>query len=190
MMDETKEEDNSVLPPRTEKEKESSEIGIIRELSPRKVLEDLRMKMKGYEYDYEKDKYIKIKGSRPLMNDEGISKYMMVASAVISDVITFGNYTIEEVPRLALYVCEEIIPVIHINYREYGIAEKSNLAIINVQIFSLTYGALKKAVGAGDRGVIGRSISENILTRSGYNPQMQMQPQKKGFFAGLFGRNK
>jgi len=69
---------------------DGSEVGIIKELSPKKVLEQIRMKMKGFEYDYEKQDYIKI--ADPLMNDKGISKYLSILGSVISDVVTFSNY--------------------------------------------------------------------------------------------------
>lgn len=154
----------------------SDEVGIIKELSPKKVLEQVYMKLKGYEYDYEKQDYVKIPGIQPLMNDRGISKYISILSSVITDLVTFSNYRQEEIKELTLYVCEQAIPTIHINYKEYGIQEKSDLKIIDVQIFNLTYAAFKKAVGAGDRNVIrGTYLGD-------HHPK---DPPKRGFLASL-----
>jgi hypothetical protein len=74
---------------------DGNEIGIIKEMSPRKVLEQLRMKLKGFEFDYEKNDYTKI--SDPLMNDKGISKYLSIMSSVITDLVTFSNYKDDEI---------------------------------------------------------------------------------------------
>jgi hypothetical protein len=171
--------------PRQQKEKdETPEIGVIRELSPKKVLEQIRMNLKGYFFDYEEKKYIKLEGFEPLMNDRGIAKYLSIISSVVTDLITFSNYTPEEIPQLVLFVCDKSIPVIHLNYKEYGIKEKSDLQIIDVQILNLTLAAFKKAVGAGDRGVIGRTIQESIMNRAGVLNN-QIKEEKGGFFSSL-----
>jgi len=173
------------LPPIQEKE-EPPEIGIIRELSPKKVLEQLRMNLKGWFWDYDKGAYIKIEGFRPMMNDKGIAKYLSIMSSVITDLVTFGNYSDEEIHPLTQYVCDKAIPTIHINYKEYGIQEKSDLQIIDIQIFNLTLAAFKKAMGAGDRNVIRGTVSENIAARANYGyPQPQQQTTKKGFLGSI-----
>ena len=171
----------SVIPPHRE-EKEAAEIGVIIELSPKKILETLRMNMKGFEWDSEQKKYIKQDGFIQLMNDEGIGRYITAMHSVVTDLVTFSNYKESEIAQLTLYICSQIIPVIHVNYKEYGIKHKSDLNLIDAQILSLTLAAFKKAVGAGDRGVIGRTIQETINTRSGQFQQQQMRGEKGGGF--------
>jgi len=171
-----------ILPPQEEKE-ESAEIGIIRELSPKKVLEQLRMNLKGYFWDYEQKKYVKLEGFTPLLNDKGIAKYLSIMASVITDLVTFSNYKDDEINSLTLYVCDKALPTIHINYKEYGIVEKSDLQIIDIQIFNLTLAAFKKAVGAGDRNVVRGTIQESMITRQGYQPQAQMR--EKGFLGKI-----
>jgi len=176
-----------VVYPQQEKEKESAEIGIIKELSPKKVLEQLRMNLKGFFYDYEKKAYVKIQGFEPLLNDTGIAKYLSIMASIITDLVTFSNYKDDEINSLTLYVCDKALPTIHINYKEYGIQNKSDLQIIDIQIFNLTLAAFKKAVGAGDRNVVRGTISENIASRMGYG---QMPVQKQSFLSKInpFGR--
>ena len=175
------EQETSIMPPQTQDKKEGVEIGVIRELSSRKVLEQLKMNMKGYEWDEEKKKWDRIE--MPLMNDEGVRRYIAIMRSVISDVVTFSSYKDEEIYKLTQYVCDNAIPVIHINHKTFGIKEKSDLPIIDTQILSLTLAAFKKAVGAGDRSVIGRTISENIMTRAG-NMQ-QFKNEERGFFSRM-----
>jgi len=164
-------------PAEPERQREdSAEVGIIKELSPRKVLEQLRMNLKGMRYDYDKQDYVKIEGYEPLMNTKGISKYLSIVGAVISDLVTFSNYDRKEILADVDYVCSQAIPVIHINYKEYGIKDKSDLPIINIQLYNLTKAALKKAMGAGDRNVVRGTVSESMATRMGY----PMQQQRKG----------
>ncbi|MBA7490699.1 hypothetical protein ES702_01240 [subsurface metagenome] len=170
------------IPGQGERE-EASEIGIIRELSPKKILEQLRMNLKGYFWDYEQKGYIRIQGFTPLMNDKGIAKYLSIMSSVITDLVTFSNYQADEINRLTLYVCDKAIPTIHINYKDFGIKDKSDLQIIDIQIFNLTLAAFKKAVGAGDRNVVRGTVSESMINRQMMQPQFQ--PQQQGFLSKL-----
>lgn len=174
-----------VMAPQFRDQRESPEIGVIRELSPKKVLEQVRMNLKGFFWDYEQNAYVKIDGFEPLLNDRGIAKYLSIISAVVTDLVTFSSYNEKEVPALVLFVCDKAIPVIHVNYKEYGIKEKSDLQIIDIQIFNLTLSAFKKAVGAGDRSVIGRTIQESIVNRSGSVQPIRNEERRMGFFQRL-----
>lgn len=170
---------NPMVMPTGKLEKEDpAEIGIIRELSPKKVLEQLRMNLKGFFWDYEEKEYVRVPGFKPLMNDLGISKYLSIMSSVVTDLVTFSNYQADEINQLCLYVCDKAIPTIHINYKEYGIKEKSDLQIIDLQIFNLTLAAFKKAVGAGDRNVVRGTVSEAMINKQmGMPYPMANQPQ-------------
>lgn len=176
-------ESTGIMPPRFQDRDDSPEIGVIRELSPKKVKEQIRMELKGFSYDYEQKKYIKIEGEIPMMNELGIQKFISCLSAV-TDTVTFSNYTLEDAKRHTLFVVESVIPTIYINYKEYGIENKCDLPVLTSKLFNLTYAAFMKAVGAGDRGVIGRTIQESIMTRAGQ--QQQLPNQDKG---GIFGIN-
>lgn len=170
-----------VMPPHFKDERDNNEVGVIRELSPKKVLEQVRRELKGEFYDYEEKKYKKVMGFEPLLNDKGIAKFIYALSSVVSDIVTFSSYSPEEIAQLVLLVCEKVIPVIHVNYKEYGIQEKSDLQLIDNKIFNLTLAAFKKAVGAGDRNVIGRTISENILNRAGGSINPLRNEGRQGF---------
>ena len=163
------------------KPEESAEVGIIKELSPKKVLEQLRMNMKGFFYDYENKRYVRLPGYEPLMNDKGVAKYLSIVGSVITDLVTFSNYKESEILADVDYICSKAIPVIHINYKEYGIKEKSDLPIIDIQLYNLTKAAFKKALGAGDRNVVRGTVSESMATRLGYGyDSLQRSYPKRG----------
>jgi hypothetical protein len=172
-----------VMPPRFQEKEESPEIGVIRELSPKKVKEQVMMELKGFYYDFEQKKYVAT-GEKPMMNNLGIQKFINALSA-ITDTVTFSNYTIEQVNPFVLFIMESVIPTIYINYKEYGITNKSDLPVLTSKLFVLTSAAFQKAVGAGDRGVIGRTISENIVSRAGQFPQNINTERRTGLFSNL-----
>ncbi|HUW43429.1 MAG TPA: hypothetical protein VMV95_00495 [Bacillota bacterium] len=167
-----------VYPPQQE-ERETPEIGIIRELSQaKKVLEQVRMNLKGFFWDYSEKKYIRVEGMEPLMNDKGISKYLSIIAPFVSDLTTFSNYRLDEINQYILYICDKAIPTIHINYKEYGVKDKSDLEILDIQLLIYASGAFRKAVGAGDRNVVRGTVEEKMVSRTGYP---QMQQRDKGF---------
>lgn len=169
---------NYVMPPQEGKE-ESSEIGIIRELSPLKILARVRENLKGRFYDEETKEYKKLEGYEPLLNDYGISKYIAILMSSLNDVVTMSNIPPDEVNKLVRFVCRQTIPVMYINYKEWGVKIKSDLQLLSNQILMMTYGALHKGSGAGDRNVVRGTITESMVTRQGYPNQY---PQKEGGF--------
>lgn len=171
----------------SKEEKESSEIGIIKGLSPKEVLENIRMEMRGYYWDYVKKKYDKIEGMHPMMNDLGIAKYLSIVSTFVSDLVTFSNFNEEQISKVVIHICDEVFPVIAMNWREYGIPTKSDIIPVNLKIFITSWSSFNKALGAGDRGVVRGVTTENILQRGGY-PQMPVE--RKGFLSKInpFGR--
>lgn len=142
------------------------------------------MELKGFEYDKEKKKWVKIEGETPMMNDLGIQKFLNSFPA-ITDTVTFSNYTFEVADKITLFIMESSIPSIYVNYKEYGIKDKSDLPILTAKLFTLTHAAFHQAVGAGHKRVIGRTISESIMTRSGEVRMAQQQLQERG---GIFSR--
>lgn len=173
-----------LIPPRP-KDRDEQSIGIIKELSARKVLETLRHNLVGEFYDSESKKWEKTDGFEPLLNEYGRAKYIQIASSVVSDLVTFSNYREEEIPNLVKFVMKSIIPVMHLNYRQWGIKNKVDLPIITSQLFNLTLASFKKAQGAGDRGVIGRTISEQIVARNSNQDQLSGIDKGAGFYSRL-----
>jgi len=176
---------DTVMPPRYQEKDDNAEIGVIRELSPKKVKEMIRMELKGWTWDYELKKYVPVQGEVPMMNELGIQKFLNSFPA-ITDTVTFSNFTAEVADKIVMFIMESSIPSIYVNYKEYGIKDKSDLPVLTAKLFTLTHAAFHQAVGAGHRGVIGRTISESIMTRSGEVRMAQQQlNEKRGIFSRI-----
>lgn len=181
--DETDYQGDKGLTSPTAQKQDSSEVGIIRELSPFKVLQNVRRNLKGFFWNPDTKEFEKLEGFEPLMNDTGISKYLAIMSSFLNDTTTFSSFKEEEIAQIVCYICDAAIPVIHINYKEYGVKNKSDLLILDNQIFMMAISALKKAVGGGDRNVIRGTLSENIMSR--YMQQPGMEQQHRSFLSRL-----
>lgn len=171
------------------KEPDPAEIGIIRELNPKKILDDIKMEMSGYAWDPQLKKYVKVDGMKPLMNEIGIAKFLNILSSFVSQLVTFSNFTQERVDRLVNLIVEETYFNVGINWREFGIPSKSDIATVQLKILMTAIASLSRAVGAGDRNVVRGAVTESIMNRQLPN-QYSQEPQSLMSKLNPFGGKK
>ncbi len=169
-----------LIPPRNKNDDNS--IGIIKALSPKNVLEQIRHQLCGEYWEEGEKKWSKIPYYEPLMNEKGIAFILRILSSHLTDVVTFSSYKEEDIYPVVSNIMHSIIPTLYINYKDFGITNKTYLPIISNEIFVLVYSAFRKSLGAGDRGVIGRTITEEI---KGVNPMTFQNQERDGFLSRL-----
>lgn len=155
---------------------EPAEIGIIRELNPKKILDEIKMELSGHSWDPIKKKYEKITGMKALMSDAGISKILQIMSSFINQLTTFSNFDQERVDKLVVLIVEETYFNVAINWRDFGIPDKSSIATVQLKILMAAISALNRAKGAGDRNVVRGAVQESISNRQ--MPDFYPQPQQ------------
>ncbi len=159
---------------------QADSVGIIREMSPLKILDDCRNNLRGF-YRDGKGGYVKRKGFVPLLNDYGINHVIHILGSVLNDVVTMSNLSPDKIGGYVTHLCDSVFPVMYIDYKMWGIKSKSDLDILANDIFFKALGALSKASGAGDRSLIRGAVSENIVQR----PGIPTQEQKKHWYHKL-----
>jgi len=183
--------DNYMTPPMTPPKSENRNISIIKELSPQGVLQEMMQQMEGKIWDSVQEKYIKIEGTTPFMNEEGRDTFFHFATAMISSIVTMSNYGREEkfINSLLRYHIKKAIIHFHLHYKDYGINRKTKINILSSKLLILGNAAFRKAIGAGDRKAATSNISESISTlmRSG-SPQQEQEANKKGMMRRILGR--
>lgn len=159
-----------------------SEVGIIKELSPLKILETIGKNLRGFFWDSEEKEWKQLQNFKPLMNELGINKYIQILSGYLNDVITMSNFDRERADKLLNITLKNAIFTMYIYHEDWGIDE-DNLLILENQIINTASGAFGKAVGAGDRSVIRGTLSENIMQRTSNIPMPEQG--KKGWMSKL-----
>jgi len=142
---------------------DANSIGIIRELDPKNQLLLIRHQLNGEIWDDVEKKYKKVFDA--VMSKEGISKYLSLLAGCTA-LTTFSNHTPREIYTLAELVASNATMTYHIYWKEFGIKDKSSFDILDNITIMATFSALKKSLLAGDRSVIGRTISESIMSRA------------------------
>lgn len=149
------------MPPSSSYYGEQPEIGIIKGLSPDKVLERIEYRLRGYSWNAGKKEWYKIRD--PIMNEEGIQNIIQILASV-SEVVTMSNFDKTEIPILVYEVIRKNLPYFFVYSEEYQL-RPNDFNIISTTLLTFTLASFKKAQGAGDRNVIRGTLSENILMR-------------------------
>lgn len=172
------------------REKESS-LSIIKELSPQGVLHEMMEQMRGKIWDENQERYVKLEGTKPFMNDEGLDMFFHFATAMISSIVTMSNYAadVNLINRMLRYHVKKAIIHFHLHWKDYGIARKTGISIISSKLFILGNAAFRKALGAGDRKAATSNISESISTfMRGGQERQEKEAQKQGMLRRILGR--
>ncbi len=168
-----------------------SGFSLVKELSPREPLYDIMENLRGNIWDTKLQKYIEVKGAKPLMNDEGIDIFFHHATSVINQINTMSNYTTDytKIHLIVRMVIKHAICDFHINWKDYGISRKTNITVITDKLMILGLSAFYHALGAGDRKASTSHISESINTLNRPESLEAQQQQKRGgMLARMLGR--
>ena len=157
-------------------QQQADSVGIIRELSPLKVLKSIKELLNGKVINEKTGEYEQM--HKPLLNEYGIGEIMAILSASMNDVVTMSNFDRERADKLINLTMKNAIFTMYIYHEDWGI-KKDNLLILENIIMNTTCGAFGKSVGAGERAIIRGVVSENILQR---NPNMPLPEQKKSWW--------
>jgi len=92
---------------------------------------------------------------RPLMNDYGASRIMLLLSAFVNRHIALSNFFMEDINRIALDMRIELIKLLRLEWINFGV-DKSMLGSV-VKMFDATIiSMLKRAYKGGERQSLGQ----------------------------------
>jgi hypothetical protein len=121
-----------------------------------------------------------IKVGEPLMNDIGVSNMILLTRSIVNQNTIMSSLEKEEIARLIIQLGDDIIDNLTLNWKYYGITDKSKLDLIVSIILNLSYPALKRALFGGEKRFLGTTIVENISTTP------RLPQQKKESFLSRF----
>lgn len=152
-----------------------SQADLVEKITPRKLAEEIEHKLRGEVYDYKKLDWYAPEGSKPYLNEEGIWKMMAMVTSYINDNTIYSNLKESEIGLLMIKLSRQIIGLLRIKYEQFEV-DKAYLTSIKNIILSTAFLALLRAKGGRERGLLSKSISEQIISRQ------QLPEQKKSMF--------
>lgn len=140
---------------------ESSEIGIIRGLSPERLLVKIELRLMGFRYDNLLRKWVNYR--TPIMNEEGIGNFMNCLQ-VIEDNVAFSFYNEKDIPRYVYLAFLQNYPT-YITYAEQFDLDYKDYNIIETLLFHFILSVYMAARHGGHRNAVRGTLSENVMAK-------------------------
>lgn len=161
---------------------QENRVGLAQELNPQAPLIEAIYSLRG-ELRNPKTNEVEIKFTS-LMNEEGVALFIHIVRAAANAINTFSNYRTDDklIYRLLKKWINDAIYEFYINRKKYGIKEESHCSIIVNHAVGLMLPSFFKALGAGDRGAVSKSVQEHIQTSMGQQPN-PYEPKRRGLLS-------
>lgn len=149
---------------------------LVEQTNPIKVIEEVALRLKGKIKNY--DGSVIIEGE-PLMNSLGVNRMMYMMASLVNQNTILSHLENEEIGKVMMQFSDDITDDLTLNWRAYGIVDKSTLDFIVDSIIFPCYFALKRALEQNEKNWLGKISVENISNA----PRM---PGKKDSFWSKF----
>lgn len=148
---------------------------LVQETNPKKVIKDVILLLQGLQ---ENPDGTKVRIALPKMNRMGISAMSFILNAHINQNIILSHLDNPEIKKLMEIIQNDLVDDLTLNWKEYGVMNKSDLDIINNAVLVNIYIALKRAEGQNEKNWLGKISVENISSA----PRISGQ-KKDGFWS-------
>ncbi len=144
--------DEAVKPylPTMQQQMSEAQAVVIEQLNPRRVVKDVLLELAGLEENEDGGEAPKKIGD-PLMNKYGLAMVRTLMRGVINQNTIFTFLDKKEIERLMLKLSDDTSINIGLNWREYGVRNRTDCDIVmNIILFN-TFAALKRAQDANEK---------------------------------------
>ena len=157
--------------PQLHEQLQQAQAVLIAQTNPKEILKEIDLKLRGERERY--DGTIEKIGA-PLLNDEGRARILFFMDILINQNTILSHIEDREVSKLIIAVGDDLLLDLSINWREYGIRDRSMLNLIEKSVLIPGFLALKRALGQGEKNWLGKITVENISqSRGGFAPKKE-----------------
>lgn len=151
---------------------------LVEQTNPKKVVETIILRLQGKKKLPDGSEVLISKFSKPKMNAIGLEKVSFILDSHINQNIILSHLDETQIGMIMLSLSEDLVDNLSLNWKEYGIKDKTDLDDINNSVLVNIYVALKRAEGQNEKNWLGKISIEQI---SGV-PRMG-KPKKEGFWS-------
>lgn len=150
---------------------------LVNQTNPNKIIDDIMLALQGIEQ--KSDGTLK-RVSDPMVNELGLSRFRLSLRSVINQNTILSHLEKEDIGRLMINLSSNIGDELELNWKEYGIKDKTLLDTIKDSIMVPAFLALKRAEGQNEKNWLGKISFENLSNAS------RIQPPKKESWLSKF----
>ena len=156
---------------------QNSQAILVEQTNPNKIVDEIILGLEGKERT--KDGAIKVIG-KPVMNELGLSRIRFQLRSVMNQSSILSHLEKEDIGRLMNQLSDDIVDELSLNWKEYGIEDKTLLDSISNAVLMPTYLALKRAEGQNEKNWLGKISFEQLSNA----PRIQ-EPKKDHWWSKL-----
>jgi len=155
----------------------SEKSDLYAKIDPQRIVDYLKYKLMGYEFDSEKMEWYAPKWKKGL-TEMGAAEITTLMLPVSSKNVLISKLTDDEIRERTKYIVKTAIKMCMMNWKSYGITGSDQIYLVKEIVLSNTFITLKQPENAGAREFLGKSSSEN--------KQIMEDSSKPAGFLGLF----
>lgn len=149
----------SVNEPHLREQQDMMESILIKSLDPANVIDHIELTLRGEYKDYEGRI---LKKSDSVLNDVGVGKILVLLRGVLNINTTISSLDKRTVQSIMQQIQKDLVIDLQLNWREYGIKQKSDLDLINNVVLIPIYTCLCRSMNSGERNFLSRSVSDTL----------------------------
>ncbi len=150
---------NAMYAPQMAEQIQQTQAVLIEQTNPKRVVDEIMMVLKGEEMN-EKGESVQV--GQPKMNQEGLSNIWTWCRGAINQGIILSHYEDLEIKSMMNVLQEDLVDDLSLNWKKYGIRNKTDLDLINNIVLLNINAALRRALGQNEKNWLGKISIENI----------------------------
>ena len=150
---------------------------LVEQTNPKRIVKDIVLRLKGMELLPNGQEH---RVATPKMNQRGIEKMSFLLESHINQNVILSHLNNREIASMINSLSEDLVDSLALNWREFGIKDKTDLDDINNSVLMNVFLALKRAEGQNEKNWLGKITVEKI------GAGVQMPRVKKGGFWDKF----
>lgn len=171
------ENQQSINAPQLYEEMQRQQAVLVEQTNPKKIVEDIMLRLRGVE---RKPDGTIVRVAEAKMNEYGLGRIWFILESHINQNVILSHLDSEQIAPLMDVLSNDLVDSLSLNWRDFGIKNKTDLDDINNSILMNIYLALKRAEGQNEKNWLGKISIENI------SPGLRIPSMKKDSFWSKF----
>jgi hypothetical protein len=167
--------DNMKYVPQMYEQMQQNQAILVEQTDPKKVVKTIIMRLQGRE---ERPDGTIVQWGKPKMNRAGIENFKYILDSFINQNTIFTHLDDKQISKIIIEVADMITDDLTLNWKAYGIINKTDLDTIHDTVIINIFNSLNRALGQNEKNWIKSFTVENVSNA----PRLQ-SPKKEGFLS-------
>lgn len=153
--------------PQLAEEMQRQQAVLVEQTNPKKIVEEIMLRLRGVE---RKMDGTLVQIAEPKMNRIGLERIGFILQGHINQNVILSHLEEKEIRNIILSLSDDLVDCLALNWRNFGIKDKTDLDDINNSVLCNIYFALKRAEGQNEKNWLGKISIENISAGNRFPP--------------------